>query len=274
MAAAPLIAPAHPGSYGARHLLAVFLLLGVSLAACGSLPGQTSDGTRPHTGDSGTRVLFIGNSYTFYNNLPGVFTTLAAAAGYEVTAEMAAPGGARLEDHANSPDIARPIRTGLWSHVVLQEQSQIPSVEQARQSQMFPAARRLAQEIRSSRAAVVFFPTWGRKEGWPENGMPDYVSMQAQISLGYRQIAREVKAIVAPVDIAWAGIARQHPEITLWQADGSHPTLQGTFLAAAVLVRTLCRTMPDARRLAVPLPPSQVSLLLQAAEKAASLPVP
>jgi len=57
--------------------------------------------------------------------------------------------------------------------------------------------------------------------------------MQAQITQAYRAIGAELHAPVAPVGDAWAIVVVEHPEIPLWQNDGSHPTEQGTFLAAA-----------------------------------------
>lgn len=95
-----------------------------------------------------TRVLFIGNSYTGVNDLPSRFKAIAASGRHAVYTEMIAPGGLRLADHAASLPVLEKIRSGRWNYVVLQEQSQIPSVEQARQGQMFPAPRVLVNEIR------------------------------------------------------------------------------------------------------------------------------
>ncbi len=224
--------------------------------------------------DRCVRVLFIGNSYTSINDLSAVFTAVAAKHGHAVYAEMVAPGGARLADHAASADVLEKIRAGHWSYVVLQEQSQIPSVEAARAGQMYPAARALTDAIRHAGARPVFFATWGRQTGWPENGLANYATMQAQITLGYRTIAAELHAVLAPVGDAWAEVAAQHADIPLWQADGSHPTVQGTFLAANVLLATMFHETPRGLGSRGAVPESQVFRLQQAAAHAALGAVP
>lgn len=212
-----------------------------------------------------TRVLFIGNSYTAVNDLPAKFKAIAAVRRHAVYTEMIAPGGVRLADHAASPRVLEAIRAGHWTYVVLQEQSQVPSVAQFRDEQMFPAARALAGEIRQAGAQPVFYATWARKDGWPENDMPDYAAMQAQISQAYRTIGEELQAMVAPVGDAWARVVAERPEIPLWQGDGSHPTEQGTFLAANVLVAALFREVPQGLGTRGRIPEGQVYALQETA---------
>lgn len=218
--------------------------------------------------DSCTRVLFIGNSYTAVNDLPAKFKAIAAVQRHAVYTEMIAPGGVRLIDHAASPQVLATIRTGRWHYVVLQEQSQIPSAEQAREEQMFPAARALVSEIRHAGSRPVFYATWARKDGWPENGMPDFAAMQTQITQAYRTIGEELHAMVAPVGDAWALVVAERPDIPLWQGDGSHPTAQGTFLAANVLVAALFHEVPQGLGTRGRIPEVQVWSLQTAAARA------
>jgi hypothetical protein len=180
-----------------------------------------------------TRVLFIGNSYTFVNDLPGTFASLARSGGHRVEVGMAAEGGWTLAQHLASSQTNGLIASRPWAFVVLQEQSQIPSLESLRESEMYPAARRLVNAIRARGAQPVFFQTWAHRDGWPENGIPDYSSMQAAINASYRAIATEQDAALAPVGVAWSA-ALGKGDLTLWQDDGSHPTIAGTYLAACV----------------------------------------
>jgi hypothetical protein len=98
--------------------------------------------------------------------------------------------------------------------------------------------------------------------------MPDYLSMQAQITRAYRAIGEGLHVPVAPVGDAWAIVAAERPEIPLWQNDGSHPTEQGIFLAANVRVATVFHEV--ALRLGVRgrVPEVQVNALQQAAVRA------
>jgi hypothetical protein len=136
---------------------------------------------------------------------------------------------------------------------------------------MFPAARALVSEIRRAGARPVFYATWARRGGWPENGMPDYASMQAQITQAYRAIGEELHALVAPVGDAWSMVAAERPDIPLWQGDDSHPTEQGTFLAANVLVATLFHEVPQGLGTRGHVPEVQVYALQQAAARAAGV---
>ena len=247
-----------------RHVCT--LAVGVSsllLVACASagVPPCTAATRSPDC----IRVLFIGNSYTAVNDLPAKFRVIAAVRRHAVYTEMIAPGGVRLADHAVSPEVLDRIRFGHWNFVVLQEQSQIPSVEQSREEQMFPAARALVREIRHAGSRPVFYATWARKDGWPEQGMPDYGAMQEQISRAYRTIGEELHAFVAPVGHAWALVGAERPDIPLWQDDGSHPTEQGTFLAANVLVATLFREVPQGLGTRGRIPEVQVHALQETA---------
>jgi len=243
-------------------------LMAIAIAtACSWAQAPRCDATT--RSDDCTRVLFIGNSYTSVNDLPAKFTAIAAAGRHAVYTEMIAPGGARLADHAASAQVLGAIRSGHWNYVVLQEQSLVPAVEQARQDQMVPAARLLAAEIRHAGARPVLYATWGRQAGWPDGGLPDYAAMQARVTQAYCAVGEELRAIVAPVGDAWAMVFAEHPEIPLWQADGSHPTEQGTFLAANVLVAVLFHEVPQGLGARGSIPEVQVPALQAAAARAA-----
>ena len=221
-----------------------FLFLCVLILACaGCSLSFTCEGAR--AADPCPRILFIGNSYTIVNDLPGMFTQLASSGGHRVETDIAAEGGWTLAQHAASSTTLEKLSATQWDDVVLQEQSQIPSVETARTGQMVPAARELVQKIRQAGAMPIFFLTWAHRDGWPENGLPDYQSMQLQIDSGYLSIAKELDAPVAPVGVAWLRATREHPEMVLWQEDGSHPTVQGTYLAACVFYAVIFRQSPE-----------------------------
>ena len=69
----------------------------------------------------GTRVLFVGNSITFVDNLPAVFAALAATNGYPVTTEMLVASGAGLADRVADASVARLLDQQRFDFVVLQE---------------------------------------------------------------------------------------------------------------------------------------------------------
>jgi hypothetical protein len=235
--------------------LIVLLPLGCSPAATGCTDAQKAC----------TRVLFVGNSYTYVNDLPSMVGALARAGGHQIETGMAAEGGLTLADHVASSATQAKLSSAPWDVVVLQEQSQIPAIAQFRTDQMYPAARRLIRTIRVAGERPMFYLTWAHRDGWPENGLPDYARMQAQIDQGYLTIANELGVAVAPVGRAWSTVVTQSTRPGLWQDDGSHPEVAGTYLAACVFYAAIFGQSPVGLTDDEGLPKDQAASLRQVA---------
>ena len=110
---------------------------------------------------------------------------------------------------------------------------------------MYPAARALDQLIRESGSRTILFMTWGYRDGLPDKGFPDFVSMQAELNAGYIGIADELNAIVAPVGVAWQNGLATENQLDLWDPDGGHPSETGSYLAACVFYATIYRESPE-----------------------------
>jgi hypothetical protein len=218
-----------------------FAILGLLLL---SYISASSYGNTPCI-ESCMRILFIGNSYTYVNDLPHTFADLAKAGGHSVETGMLAEGGWTLYDHVNNYQTSEKLKSSKWDFVVLQEQSEIPAVEQSRMESMYPAIRLLAAQIEEAGATPVLFETWAHRDGAPEYGLEDYETMQFQIDQGYRNIADELGIAVAPVGEAWLTARWQNPPWELWQTDGSHPNEQGTYLAACVFYAAIFHESPE-----------------------------
>ena len=92
------------------------------------------------------------------------------------------------------------------------------------------------------------FASSGSRNGFREStqsGLPAYETMQQQIDAAYLLIAQELNVPVAPVGFTWYVVRHDHPDIDLWQADGSHPSLAGTYLAACVFYASIFRQSPE-----------------------------
>ncbi|HTA77705.1 MAG TPA: DUF4886 domain-containing protein [bacterium] len=190
-------------------------------------------------------IFFIGNSYTYANELPNLFVSLAKSGRREVEVTSFTPGGATLFPASNSEKVLSEIAELKSTFVVLQEQSVVPALEQFRQSEMYPAVRVLVEKIREAKSTPLLYMTWGRENGLPEYSFKDYSSMQDQITTGYLNIAKETGTGVAPVGEAWRLALKLDPGLKLWQADGSHPTLEGSYLAACVFYAVIYRVSPE-----------------------------
>jgi uncharacterized protein DUF4886 len=192
-----------------------------------------------------TAVLFIGNSYIYTNDLPYMFRQIALSLGDSVTTGMQAPGGYTLMDHTYDPATQDAIASQQWDHVVLQEQSQLGALPT---SEGFTdvAAESLTYDIQlaSECAYPVFYMTWGRKNGDAANCpwypyMCTYEGMQQALRDNYVQLALDNEGYVSPVGWAWKQVRDTHPGIELYQADESHPSAEGTYLAACVFYCTI-----------------------------------
>ena len=228
----------------------------------------TSDTSEPE----GPRVLFIGNSYTFYNDLPGLFAAITAASGEPWIVDSIAIAGATVADHLANPEVATTLAEG-WDHVVIQGQSYEPIVEQAAFEQAVVDLAALVDET-SPGAELVLYETWAREAGNPllaELGLTPE-QMQQGLSDGYAAAAQASGARVAPVGQAWAQALVEAPTIDLFDPDGSHPSLAGSFLADCVFFAVLTG-QPAATSDYVPagLAASDADLLEPLADQAAGL---
>ena len=198
-------------------------------------------------------VLFIGNSYTYVNDLPSLFLNLSASGGKSVMTDISAPGGYDFEQHLTYSETVNKIQRGIWNYVVLQEQSQMPVIEYWRYNSTYPSAIKLDSMIKANApgAVTVFYMTWGRKNGGQQcvgaYCSPDFTSffhMQDSLKSSYSLISYLLNEKLSPAGEAWR-IARQlNPNVGLWDTDDSHPTLEGSYLTACVFYAAIFNQSP------------------------------
>ena len=192
-----------------------------------------------------TSVLFIGNSFTTVNDLPNTLRQLALSLGEEVTVATSAPGGYTLFQHASYAPTLNAIDAQPWDYVVMQEQSQLGALPiEATTTEL--GALQLLVDIEANYECTypVFFMTWGRANGDADNCvnfpfMCTYDGMQQALRSNYVYLATMNDAYTAPVGAAWKQVRDTHPEINLYAPDESHPSVEGTYLAACVFYSTL-----------------------------------
>jgi hypothetical protein len=182
-----------------------------------------------------TRILFIGNSFTNRNDLPGMLARLAAAAQppNRVETDRVIANGRALKTHWERGAAAEAICASKWNYVVLQEQSTLPLKNPAR---MHEYIRLFDEAIQASGAKTVLYMTWARRHQWDR---------QAELSEAYASIGRSIGAIVAPVGVAWQLALHDRPGLVLHDKDNSHPNLAGTYLAACVFFALLFKQSPE-----------------------------
>ncbi len=180
-----------------------------------------------------TSILFIGNSYTYFNELPQLLTQLAAGKRVLQT-ERETAGGQTLEWHYGNGGGPGPaaIRKRKWDFVVLQDHSLRPLNDPDKFAQ---AAVLLDHVVDEGGAQTVFYETWARK------ATP---ALQPRYDEGYGQVAQVTHAYLAPVGAAWARVRAERSDIELFNVDGSHPTYAGSYLGACVFYAVILDQSP------------------------------
>lgn len=197
-------------------------------------------------GDS-IRVLFIGNSYTYYHNLPQMVQKLGGTVALDYRMKIAVkaitPGGCTFKRHLASAETQKAIKSGVWDYVVLQEQSAAPAMPTEKVTKdTYPFAHSLDSLVLqyNPKAHVIFYMTWGHKEGCQDehDGYPlidTYEGMQHRLITSYLEMAYNNNAWCAPVGMAWQRVRQERPYVQLYWPDMSHPSKVGTYLAANVI---------------------------------------
>ena len=178
-------------------------------------------------------VLFIGNSFTARNDVPGLIAQLAAACGKQFDHRLIQAGGASLRMHWNKGEAQQAMQQTRYDYVVLQEQSTLPIKNPTR---MHENIRLFDQAIKDSGAKTALYLTWARQNA-PES--------QAAITQAYTTIGAELGARVVPVGIAWQNFLAQQKQPVLHDKDQSHPTFAGSYLAACVFFAALFEENPE-----------------------------
>jgi hypothetical protein len=191
------------------------------------------------SGRPGLRVLFVGNSFTAANSMVAMVMRLAPR-DRPILAQAYAPGASRLQNAADDPALGRLLAAARWNVVVLQEQSQLPQLSGSLTRETMPAVAKLSSMIRGRGAKPLLFETWGYRNGDPVNVADDsYRAMQTRLHEGYAYMAASLQIALAPVGDAWANALGRRPSSPLWQDDGKHPSVEGSYLTASVLTRVL-----------------------------------
>ena len=174
------------------------------------------------------RILFIGNSHTYVNEVPALVQKMAAADGIEVDVTMIAHGGWYLWQHVQEPDVWFNIHRGGYDYVVLQEHSHpFDSLDEYRE-----AVYTLVNWIRESGSTPVLYGTWSMKAEPFE---------QERMNAFNRQLVQETGAVYAGVGEGWWTYQLSHPEIDLYAEDGAHASPEGSAYAAHVIWETIAQ---------------------------------
>lgn len=203
-----------------------FLALSLALPPVGCLgDGGTGPNGDPEPDPAATtRILFVGNSLTYFNDLPGMVKALADSAGIAgvQTAQVAKPDYA-LEDHWNDGQAKRVIEKGGWHFVVLQ---QGPSAVLANRANLRQWAATFADLIRSKAGLPAMY------QPWP--ALVNFSDFDASAE-SYRLAAQDINGLLLAAGNAWRAAWAKDASFPLYDPDGLHPSVPGSYLAALTI---------------------------------------
>ncbi len=206
------------------------------------------------------QVLFIGNSFTYFNDMPYTFLNMAKTVDPDARVESVAYGGYTLEQYCDeTTEVGKQVISKIvsyeWDYVVLQEQSLLPCTDP---DKFVSSVKKLSHIISQIGAKVILYQTWAYEEGSEKlsgTGMT-YDEMADALKRAYERAASESAATVAPVGDVFARVSRSDYVTRLLNSnDNYHPSTSGSYLAACIIFRTITG------KSAIGLPcPSNVSL--------------
>jgi hypothetical protein len=216
----------------------------------------------------GRRVLFIGNSYLYLQDIPGIVQALAdSAGGDKLAVETVAFANMALVDHIGLGTAKIEIDKGGWEWIVLQ---QGPSSVEVNRDTLRLAAKAFADMMPAGTKPALF-------SAWPQS---DRLQDFPRAIESYTLAAADVSGLMLPVASAWLGAWSRDPTIKLY-SDALHPSLEGAYLSGLVVYGRLMgksvKGLPHGLRLhsgAAFVIADSVAVMLQAAADSANAAIP
>lgn len=239
-------------------ILTAIVLLAAILCACGANTAESDAADfneklelkkpDPAVGDY-PEILFVGNSHTFVNDMPDIFARIVEAMGHEADIYSLTEGYYSLTDYADTQDelgaeLDAALSSVPWDFVILQENTNDAFINADRS--MLPAAQILDEKIKSAGGQTALLMTWSPKDGL-ENGNLSLSREEVQsiLSKNYIETADKLDSLLIPAGTAFMVCAEKYPDIELWDEDGSHPSLNGSYLTALTAYAVIYQQSPE-----------------------------
>jgi len=184
-------------------------------------------------------ILFIGNSFTFYWNLPLVVEAMANERNYNYDITQSTASGSSLKDHWFENDELKSktlIATGRYDRVVLQDYSLNPLQNLVESRRYFID---FIEWVKANNGAPYIYATWMYK-GISNNNY----NVVDPIQDALQPVADKTGAVMVPIDQAFRTLQKRHPNIPIFMSDNKHPSPVGTYLAACVYFRIFTGESP------------------------------
>lgn len=185
--------------------------------------------SRLHAQQDTTRILFVGNSFTYFYNLPQVVSAMAATQDVALMTRHSLAGGSSLEDHwkgERNTHTKEAITQGNWDYVIFNNHS-LSAINTPESFMLY--SKKFVELVREKGAEPIFMMTWGYKSN---------PLMQAQITEMYETLALETQTTLLPAGLLFAEVRKWRPDMNLF-FDDKHPSSNGTYLLGLSCFRLL-----------------------------------
>ncbi len=179
-----------------------------------------SNATETVSKKSVLKILFVGNSLTYTNDLPQLVQEMGKYDNVSIEYAAFLFPNYSLEDHWNEGKVQKEIEKGQYDFVVAQ---QGPSALPESQVLLLEYARRLAEVCRKNNVPMALYMVW------PSSSR--FFDLDNVID-SYTQAAKQTQSILCPAGLAWKYAWQSTPSLPLYGNDNFHPSMTGSVLAA------------------------------------------
>jgi hypothetical protein len=220
---------------------------------------KAPESTAEQKEDKMLNILFLGNSLMYYNDMPQLFAAIARANGKDVNVKSVTKGSATISDFADERtevgSQAIPLlKNNAWDYVIIEPSRRISPYENTVKEAELASAKKIRELSQAAGGDVLLYSVWGNNNGTvieykavtPTN-MPEVAShlmgrmphtkFMHGVNLEFAAALEGVK--VAPAGYAFENCIAKYPELNLYHSDERHPSLIGSYLAAAVIYATV-----------------------------------
>ncbi|MBL7726504.1 MAG: hypothetical protein JNM68_02410 [Dinghuibacter sp.] len=199
----------------------LLLLIGWFMLFSGE-PGKNTEATGKQV-----NILFVGNSLTYYNQLPEMIKELSLQDSVTVTYTAHCYPDYALDDHWKDGKIQKEIKSGKYQFVVAQ---QGPSALPESQQMLLDAVKKLSRLCKKNNTRLALYMVWPARQ---------HLFNLDKVIESYTRAATETGSLICAAGTAWKNAWAEQPETALYGNDGFHPSPQGSLLAALTIYGTL-----------------------------------
>ncbi len=213
-----------------RLLVLFFLIFGFQISSFSSQKSKI-------------KILFIGNSYTYRNHMPIIFSKIAKSNGKNVEVNWCVKGKTSFYRHSLRKQVYKAISWKKWDYVVLQGSSRDMLKDSLTyHEKTMPGLNRMIDSIQKNhdKTKLVFYMTWSYRKGYKKlSDSNTHFKMIRRISSKYKEIAEKYQSKLSPVGLIWEKLYFKHNIKNLYQPDNAHPSKLGSFVTACSFFSTI-----------------------------------